>query len=959
MATGQLNGVIQHIRGAMLLRDGAGLTDGQLLKDYISRRDEAALAALVRRHGPTVWAVCRRVLRNYHDAEDAFQATFLVLVRRATSIAAPALLANWLYGVAHQTALKARATLAKRNVRERHVLAMPEPAVVEQDLWNDLQALLDRELSRLPDIYRVVIVLCDLEGKTRKQAARHLGLPEGTVGSRLARARMFLAKRLTERGVTLSCAGLAAVLAQNVASAGVPSLVVSKAIKVASLFAAGQVAATGPVSVKVAALTEGVLKAMLLNKLKTAMTVLFVVFGMIVFGGGLYMCQAVAQQGPTDNSLAVGQKSDKEGEGPAKAPPKNFTNSLAMKFVWIPPGNFKMGSPKEEAERGRDETQHKVTLTKGFYMGVYTVTQEQWQEVMGDNPSRFKGENNLPVDFPSWDDCQEFIKKLREKDKKPYRLPTEAEWEYACRAGTTTPFHFGETISTDQANYEGDQVYGNGKVGKNRNKTTPVGTFPANAWGLHDMHGNVYQWCQDRYGAYPSKDVVDPQGPDTATIDRVMRGGSFMSTPWQCRSADRRPYNPGTRCYEFGFRLCFFEETPQKQEKESFTAWGKEVGGLQAGLGYLPGERRAYHYGETVTLVVRLRNVGKEEVKFSYLQPFIEHAPLVTDGEGKLVPQPDKLYEIGARLPGGVELAPGKEIELHELKRELKPASESGSKKAQAEGRLHALYGTGKVSVEYEQVLGMPSMGYPGWKLDPVLSKLATGKLELEIKTDPPPAIEKKTPQEQEKERDLGKIQPPGGVPLIPSRGVITVDALSKINKRLEAAPEKDLAKWVVQLERITDKKPDAACLTYFVEKVSVAFDDLKWNAKTADNLFQRAQTMPPSEAKVWKEAFEALRKNEIEPAYAVPLVLIPVEAFHEGQKYSVERGKKYRARLKQLTADDVSLWKNKVDNFGGTELDAAVNIILLDDYFDKETFQRDKFRAAIGARKKQEQRAD
>ena len=168
-----------------------------------------------------------------------------------------------------------------------------------------------------------------------------------------------------------------------------------------------------------------------------------------------------------------------------KDPPKDFTNSIGMKFVWIPPGNFMMGSPKEEKERrSTDETQHKVTLTKGFYMGVYTVTQEQWQEVMGNNPSHFKGEKNLPVEKVSWDDCQEFIKKLREKDKKAYRLPTEAEWEYACRAGTTTPFHFGETISTDQANYNGNVIYGNGKKGVYRKKTTPVGSFPANAWGF-------------------------------------------------------------------------------------------------------------------------------------------------------------------------------------------------------------------------------------------------------------------------------------------------------------------------------------------------------------------------------------------------------------------------------------------------------------------------------------------
>src|SRR5262249_48036818 len=140
------------------------------------------------------------------------------------------------------------------------------------------------------------------------------------------------------------------------------------------------------------------------------------------------------------------------------------------------------------------------------------------------------------------------------------------------------------------------------------------------------------------------------------------------------------------------------------------------------------------------------------------------------------------------------------------------------------------------------------------------------------------------------------------------------------------------------------------ACRTEFVNKASVAFDDLKWNAKTADNLFKRAQTMPSSEAKAWKKAFEALLKKKIGqtateafdggPAYAVPLVLIPIEALHEGQKYSAERGKKYLARLKQLTADDVALWKGNVDQFGGTELDAAVNIVLLDDCFEKEKFQ-------------------
>lgn len=245
-----------------------------------------------------------------------------------------------------------------------------------------------------------------------------------------------------------------------------------------------------------------------------------------------------------------------------KAPPKEFVNKLGMKFIWIPPGSFVMGSPNEEKARIDDEKQHKVTLSKGFYMGVYTVTQEQWKEVMGINPSQFKGEKKLPVDNVSWNNCQEFIKKLREKDVKPYRLPTEAEWEYCCRAGTKTPFHCGETISTDRANYNGDFVYGDGKKGVNREKTTSVGSFPANAWGLHDMHGNIAQWCQDWYGEYPQQDVADPQGPEKGR-NRVLRGGSWAGHPEDCRSACRNMNEPGDGIF-CGVRVCFSEVTPSK-----------------------------------------------------------------------------------------------------------------------------------------------------------------------------------------------------------------------------------------------------------------------------------------------------------------------------------------------------------------------------------------------------------
>src|SRR5713226_8552398 len=167
--TTQISKVIQHLRSTLLVRDGADLTDGELLECFVSRKETAALEALVRRHGPMVWGVCRRILRNHHDAEDAFQATFLVLVRKAASVVPREMVANWLYGVARTTALRANAVAAKRRLRERQVRNMPEPEAVQSDLWEHLQPLLDQGLSRLPAKYRVAIVLCDLEGKSHKE----------------------------------------------------------------------------------------------------------------------------------------------------------------------------------------------------------------------------------------------------------------------------------------------------------------------------------------------------------------------------------------------------------------------------------------------------------------------------------------------------------------------------------------------------------------------------------------------------------------------------------------------------------------------------------------------------------------------------------------------------------------------------------------------------------------------
>ena len=255
MPSNPLSVFFRHLRSSAE-RDGAGRTDGELLTYFLSRRDEDALVALVERHAAMVWGVCCRVLHNPHDAEDAFQATFLVLVQKAATVAPREMVANWLYGVAQQTAVRQRAAAAKRGWREVQMNEMPEPTVVEAH-EEELLSLLDQELSRLPARFRALIVLCDLEGHTRKEVARQLGCPEGTVASGLARARALLAKRLTRLGLAVSGGSLAATLSHSAASADVPATVVNSAINVATLLAAGK--AAGVISGPVVTLTQGVL----------------------------------------------------------------------------------------------------------------------------------------------------------------------------------------------------------------------------------------------------------------------------------------------------------------------------------------------------------------------------------------------------------------------------------------------------------------------------------------------------------------------------------------------------------------------------------------------------------------------------------------------------------------------------------------------------------------------------
>ena len=237
--------------------------------------------------------------------------------------------------------------------------------------------------------------------------------------------------------------------------------------------------------------------------------------------------------------------------------PVNFTNSIGMKFKLIPAGSFTMGSPEVEKNRDSDEGPvHRVQITKPLYLGLYEVTQEQYERIMGANPSTFKGSTN-PVENVSWRDAVEFCKKLSSKEGQTYRLPMEAEWEYACRAGTRTPFSFGSVLNGKQANCDGNFPYGTETKGPYLRKTISVGSYAANAWGLCDMHGNVYECCADWFdrGYYKNSPTDDPKGPTSGSF-RVDRGGSWRCYAGSCRSADRYSHSPSYRSSNLGFRIA-------------------------------------------------------------------------------------------------------------------------------------------------------------------------------------------------------------------------------------------------------------------------------------------------------------------------------------------------------------------------------------------------------------------
>jgi formylglycine-generating enzyme required for sulfatase activity len=254
---------------------------------------------------------------------------------------------------------------------------------------------------------------------------------------------------------------------------------------------------------------------------------------------------------------------------------KEITNSIGMKLVLIPAGKFVMGSPASEAERDVGEDQHEVAITRPYYLGVHTVTQGQFEKVMGKNPSFFHPKNGGGPDHPAeqvrWGDAREFCTKLsalpeEKKAGRTYRLPSEAEWEYACRAGTTTPFNVGDALSSKQANFNGNFPYGRAPKGPFLRRTAKVGSYPPNAWGLYDMHGNVLQWCNDWYDPdyYKKSPKENPKGPEMGVVATgfrsdffvVVRGGCWLDEGRACRSGRRFRLQQSEPYRWTGFRVA-------------------------------------------------------------------------------------------------------------------------------------------------------------------------------------------------------------------------------------------------------------------------------------------------------------------------------------------------------------------------------------------------------------------
>ena len=394
MPVSQMAEVVQHLR-RMLLRKAGGSTDAQLLEKFITSREETALESLVLRHGPMVWGVCRRILRNHHDAEDAFQATFLVLIRKAASIAPRDMLGNWLHGVAHRTALNGRALAARRSVHEVQVPVLPEPEV-QPDSTLELRAVIDDEVSRLPANYRSVLVLCELEGRTRSEAAEQLGVPEGTIASRLARAKSMLAKRLARGGVSLSVAASATLLTGPAWSETLPPLLKASTVKAGLAFSAGQSLTSCGVSAAVVDLVKGGLAMVTMMAAKKLMLLAAFILFTATLGSGIVYLAAGSDgrvlRGTGGSPVGApaegqGQPGRRDGNAGPQTKPAKDNNSVPLKAFVLEDVQGLFGGQALWAAEDRTAIIQIVRTPPADKSGLWEkrykkkLSKEQWAEV--------------------------------------------------------------------------------------------------------------------------------------------------------------------------------------------------------------------------------------------------------------------------------------------------------------------------------------------------------------------------------------------------------------------------------------------------------------------------------------------------------------------------------------------------------------------------------------------------
>jgi len=758
MASAQLNTLIRHLRQTARLREVAALSDGQLLDCFLARREEAAFAALVRRHGPMVLGVCRRVLRHAQDAEDAFQATFLVLVRKGASVRPSNAVGNWLYGVAYRTSLKAKALTARRRAKEGPMRDLPQPEA--DNLWLDLQPILDRELHHLPNRYRGPVVLCDLEGKSRKEAAQQLGCPEGTLSSRLARGRQILAKRLKHCGVALSAGALAGVVAQNAAEAAVPAALASSTARAATLLATGK--AAGAVSIKVAALTEGVIKTMLLTKLKIA-TVVFLAVSFLTLGTGAL----------TYSRLGAVSGTTLSDESPSL--PRADTPIAA-----------KLEGMKEEAKADTELIQGNWQAVKAEAGGKHQAeegsTNQQWTITDRLITIRFDGPDLRNLDLV------EFTYELGDPDKKPREIDMKqvrGRWKGDSFAGIyevkddrlRISYHHGDKRPAefeDKGEDRGRRYYVLKRVTQDGEggKPDPVkeelkkleGTWKYVSMEMRGKARLEKEFMGSTIVIKGDSMVVERDGKSTGeeakmtidptkkpkTMDVVVAGKPddavlFSPAIYEldgdtlriCAGSEEPPEEFKTTAETGNLQVIVLKRekrAPKEKEgekakaKKEDMAWGEAVNDLQAGVGIGLVGKTGYRIGDTIEFVVKVRNVGKEPRDLSYpSQLFDDHGPVVIDAAGKLLSVKMPPVEFFRRVLEKKTLKPGETIELGTPRLVLLPAT--GKEQARAPTLAAA---PGKLKVSYPGLVRTPADGKDS-------GTLTTGSLELEIKEAEPP----------------------------------------------------------------------------------------------------------------------------------------------------------------------------------------------------------------------------